>query len=458
MILKKARVLVVDDDPDVLFAVRMLLKPEVQEVVTEKNPELLLSLLSKQHFDAIFLDMNYKSTLGTGNEGLYWLGRIREKDPSATVIMITAHGEISTAVRSLKAGATDFIVKPWHNAQLLETLTAALEPKEAGKPSVAPPASRRPASFAEFSLLGESEAMQEVFHKIEKVAPTEANILLLGENGTGKELVAKALHQRSARAARPFVTADLAAMSEGIFESELFGHKKGSFTDAREDRVGRFAAASGGTLFLDEIGNISLAQQAKLLTALQNREVIPLGSNVPLPIDIRLISATNAPLYELAAQQRFRKDLIYRLNTVEITLPPLRARGDDVLLLARHFAGLYAARNRKPLPEFEPATLQKLRQHSWPGNVRELQHTVERAVILADSPTLRPQDFHFSAMETVGSAAAELKHEGPLQLSEVEKHTILRVIERHHGNITKAAKELGLTRTALYRRLEKHDL
>ncbi|GAB3290534.1 sigma-54 dependent transcriptional regulator [Hymenobacter humi] len=457
MILKKARVLVVDDDTDVLFAVRMLLKPEVQDVVTEKNPEVLLSLLAKQRFDAIFLDMNYKSTLGTGNEGLYWLGRIREKDPTATVIMITAHGEIGTAVRSLKAGATDFIVKPWHNAQLLETLAAALEPSEAGKPA-ATPAVRRPASFAEFSLLGESEAMQEVFHKIEKVAPTEANVLLLGENGTGKELVAKALHQKSFRAAKPFVTADLAAMSEGIFESELFGHKKGAFTDAREDRVGRFAAASGGTLFLDEIGNISLAQQAKLLTALQNREVIPVGSNAPVPIDIRLISATNAPLYELAAQQRFRKDLIYRLNTVEITLPPLRARGDDVVLLARHFAGLYAARNRKPMPDFEPATLHKLQQHSWPGNVRELQHTVERAVILAEGPVLRPQDFHFSAMEAAAAPATPAAPEGPLQLSEVEKTTIMRVIERHHGNITKAAKELGLTRTALYRRLEKHDL
>jgi DNA-binding NtrC family response regulator len=437
----------------------MLLKPEVQEVVTEKNPELLLSLLSKQRFDVIFLDMNYKSTLGTGNEGLYWLGRIREKDPTATVIMITAHGEISTAVRSLKAGATDFIVKPWHNAQLLETLAAAVEGKEAGRAAGSPAAPRRAASFAEFALLGESEAMQEVFHKVEKVAPTEANILLLGENGTGKELVAKALHQKSFRAAKPFVTADLAAMSEGIFESELFGHKKGAFTDAREDRIGRFAAASGGTLFLDEIGNISLAQQAKLLTALQNREVISVGSNMPVAIDIRLISATNAPLYELAARQQFRKDLIYRLNTVEITLPPLRARGDDVLLLARHFAGIYAARNRKPTPDFEPATLQKLRQHSWPGNVRELQHTVERAVILAESDTLRPQDFHFSAMETAGTQpAGQSPAEGPLQLNEVEKSTILRVIERHNGNITRAAKELGLTRTALYRRLEKHDL
>ncbi|GAA4384015.1 sigma-54 dependent transcriptional regulator [Hymenobacter koreensis] len=460
MVLKKARVLVIDDDTDVLFAMRMLLKTEVQEVVTEKNPELLLSLLSKQTFDVVFLDMNYKSTLGSGNEGLYWLGRIREKDPTATVIMITAHGEVSTAVRSLKAGATDFIVKPWHNKQLLETLEAALQQRATtGKNSAAGSAPRRPASFAEFDLLGQSEAMQEVFHKIEKVAPTEANVLLLGENGTGKELVAKALHQRSFRAAKPFITADLAAMSEGIFESELFGHKKGSFTDAREDRVGRFEAATGGTLFLDEIGNISLPQQAKLLTALQNRQVIPLGSNVPVPVDIRLISATNAPLYELAARNEFRKDLIYRLNTVEITLPPLRERGDDVLLLAKHFAGLYAARNRKPTPTFEPEALQKLKQHGWPGNVRELQHAVERAIILAEGDVLRAQDFRFSAMETPAPpSAAPLLPDGPLQLSEVEKSTILRVIERHNGNITKAAKELGLTRTALYRRLEKHDL
>ncbi|WP_375436981.1 sigma-54-dependent transcriptional regulator [uncultured Hymenobacter sp.] len=461
MILKKARVLVVDDETDVLFAMRLLLKTEVQEVVTEKNPELLMSLLSKQRFDVIFLDMNYKSTLGSGNEGLYWLGRIREKDPAASVIMITAHGEVGTAVRSLKAGATDFIVKPWHNAQLLETLEAALQQRTAvGKASAASGPPHPPGSFTGFDLLGESEAMQEVFHKIEKVAPTEANILLLGENGTGKELVAKALHQRSFRATKPFVTADLAAMSEGVFESELFGHKKGAFTDAREDRLGRFEAAGGGTLFLDEIGNISLPQQAKLLTALQNRQVIPVGSNTPVPVDIRLVSATNAPLYELAAHNQFRKDLIYRLNTVEITLPPLRVRGDDVLLLARHFAALYATRNRKPTPSFEAAALLKLKQHNWPGNVRELQHAVERAVILAENDVLRPRDFHFSAMETAagGSAPSSVPEDGPLQLSEVERHTIMRVIERHNGNITKAAKELGLTRTALYRRLEKHDL
>ncbi|HEX8350526.1 MAG TPA: sigma-54 dependent transcriptional regulator [Hymenobacter sp.] len=455
----KARILIVDDDRDVLFAVKMLLKTEVQEVVTEKNPENLLSVLSRQSFDVIFLDMNFKSNLGSGNEGLYWLSRILERDKDATVIMITAHGEISTAVRSLKAGATDFIVKPWHNEKFLETLAAALQQKtrKAGPASTQP---KRPTSFADAAMLGNSEAMQELFHKIEKVAPTEANVLLLGENGTGKELVAKSLHQRSFRASKPFITADLAAMSEGIFESELFGHKKGSFTDAKDDRVGRFEAASTGTLFLDELGNISLPQQAKLLTALQNRQVIPLGTNVPVPIDIRLISATNAPLYELAAKNLFRKDLIYRINTVEITLPPLRERGDDVLLLAKHFASLYAARNHKPTPEFEPATFKKLKQHSWPGNIRELQHAVERAIILAEGNVLRPQDFSFSAMEApvLTPILGLADYTGGLQLQEVEKNTILRVIERHNGNITKAAKELGITRTALYRRLEKHDL
>ena len=453
---KNARILVVDDESDVLFAVRMLLKTEVKEVVTEKNPENLMSLLSKQAFDVIFLDMNYKSALNTGNEGFYWLSRILEKDKAATVIMITAYGDIGTAVRSLKEGATDFIVKPWHNEQLLESLRTALAHKTASQQSGGT-AARKPSPG--FDMLGESEAMQEVFHKIEKIAPTEANVLILGENGTGKELVAKALHQKSFRSAKPFVTADLAAMSEGIFESELFGHKKGSFTDAREDRQGRFEAASGGTLFLDEIGNISLPQQAKLLTALQNRQVIPLGSNVPVPIDIRLVSATNVPIYELAAKNQFRKDLIYRINTVEITLPPLRERGGDVLLLARHFAAYYAERNHKALPDFDPATFKKLRQHAWPGNIRELQHAVERAVILSEGPVLQPQDFTFSAMEQLPTVlGGAVIPEGLLQLNEVEKHAILRVIERNNGNITRAAKELGITRTALYRRLEKHDI
>ncbi|MBX0293026.1 sigma-54 dependent transcriptional regulator [Hymenobacter sp. HSC-4F20] len=455
MNLTHARLLVVDDEPDVLFALKLLLKTEVREVVTEKNPERLLSLLRQQHFDAVLLDMNYRSGQATGNEGFYWLGRIREHDPTTAVILITAYGDVRTAVRALKAGATDFLLKPWHNEQLLQTLAAALQPTPGSKSGGTP---KKPAGPAT-ALLGESAAMQEVRAILEKVAPTEANVLLLGENGTGKELVARSLHEQSRRAARPFVAADVAALSEGLFESELFGHTKGAFTDAQVSRVGRFEAATDGTLFLDEIGNIGLPQQAKLLTALQNRQVVPVGSNTPVPVDIRLLSATNAPLHALVARGAFRQDLMYRLNTVEITLPPLRERGDDVQLLAQHFAQVYAARNRQPVPEFSAAALRKLREHSWPGNVRELQHAVERAVILGTGPVLLPADFSFRNPDSGTAAApAATGAEQPLPLLEVEKNTILQAIERHQGNLTKAAKELGLTRTALYRRLDKHDI
>jgi DNA-binding NtrC family response regulator len=457
MILKHARILVIDDEPDVLFALKLLLKSEVREVVTEKNPELLLSLLRQQHFDVVLLDMNYRSGQATGNEGFYWLGRIREHDPTTAVILITAYGDVRTAVRALKAGATDFLLKPWHNDQLLQTLAAALQPKTGSKSGGTLKKVVAPAATT--ALLGESAAMQEVRAIIEKVAPTEANVLLLGENGTGKELVAKSLHEQSRRAARPFVAADVGALSEGLFESELFGHTKGAFTDAQASRVGRFEAATSGTLFLDEIGNIGLPQQAKLLTALQNRQVVPVGSNTPVPVDIRLLSATNAPLHALIARGAFRQDLMYRLNTVEITLPPLRERDDDVQLLAQHFAQVYATRNRQPVPEFSAAALRKLREHTWPGNVRELQHAVERAVILGAGSVLLPSDFSFRNLESATAAApAATVAENPLPLLEVEKNTIQQAIERHQGNLTKAAKELGLTRTALYRRLDKHDI
>ena len=460
MIPKHARILVVDDEPDVLFALKLLLKSEVQEVVTEKNPELLLSLLRQQPFDVVLLDMNYRSGQATGNEGFYWLGRILEHDPTTAVILLTAYGDVRTAVRALKAGATDFLLKPWHNEQLLQTLAAALHPKTGSKSGGSPKKLAGPVTAT--VLLGESAAMQEVRAIIEKVAPTEANVLLLGENGTGKELVAKSLHEQSRRAARPFVAADVAALSAGLFESELFGHLKGAFTDAQASRVGRFEAAAGGTLFLDEIGNIALPQQAKLLTALQNRQVVPVGSNAPVPVDIRLVSATNAPLHALVARGDFRQDLMYRLNTVELTLPPLRERGEDVWLLARHFAQVYASRNQRPAQEFAPAALRKLRQHAWPGNVRELQHAVERAVILGSGPVLGPEDFQFRAPEPAANPAAEplasAEPEQPLPLLEVERNTIRRAIERHHGNLTKAARELGITRAALYRRLDKHDI
>jgi DNA-binding NtrC family response regulator len=450
MILKKATVLIVDDDPDVLTAVKLLLKPETQEIITEKNPENLNSLLQRNQVDLVLLDMNFNSAINTGNEGIYWLRKIKEWKPNVSVVMITAYGDIDLAVRSLKEGANDFVVKPWHNEKLIDTIKDLLDKKEGVKTS-------KPSKgvSGQTSILGESEVMEDIFHKVNKIAPTDANILILGENGTGKDLMAKAIHERSLRADKPFVKVDVGALTDSLFESELFGHKKGAYTDAREDRMGRFEEAEGGTLFLDEVGNISLQQQAKLLTVLQNRQVTRLGTNKAVDVNIRLICATNVPLHELANENHFRKDLIYRINTVEINMPPLRKRSEDIVILARHFAKLYASKYLKPAMDFEPAALQKLKMYNYPGNVRELQYTIERAVIMADEHILRADDLIFSILETPGES---IINEDNIQLSTLEKNAILRVIEKHNGNITRAAKELGLTRTALYRRLSKYDI
>jgi DNA-binding NtrC family response regulator len=453
MILKNASILIIDDDPDVLTAVRLLLKTEVKEVVTEKNPENLRWHLSKDSFDVILLDMNFTSSINTGNEGLFWLKEIQKMKSDAAVIMITAYGDIDLAVRSLKEGAADFVVKPWHNEKLISTIKETLK-RKSNKTSITPFAATD--SIIGKELLGESEVMQQIFYKIEKIAPTDANILILGENGTGKDLIAKAIHQQSLRSSKPYIKVDVGALTESLFESELFGHKKGAFTDAREDRPGRFETANGGTLFLDEISNIPLHLQAKLLSVLQNRQVTRLGSNEPIPIDIRLICATNAGLSELANENRFRKDLIYRINTVEIMVPPLRKRGNDIILLAKHFSHLYSNKYMKPVPEFDTKALEKLLNHHYPGNVRELQYIIERAVIMADDNTLRANDLIFSPIESAYTAAEAEPAE--MKLSAVEKNTILKVIEKHNGNITKAAKELGLTRTALYRRLSKYEI
>jgi two-component system, NtrC family, response regulator HydG len=453
MLLKNASILVIDDDTDVLTAVKLLLKPEAMEVLTEKNPENIRTILSRKAYDLILLDMNFTASIHTGNEGLYWLRKIKELRPDSSVIMITAYGDIDLAVRSLKEGASDFVVKPWHNEKLIVSIRDTLRKKES---------EQLPASYTftkdsviGTELLGESEAMKDIFQKIDKIAPTDANILILGENGTGKDLIAKAIHQKSLRSRHPFVKVDVGALTESLFESELFGHKKGAFTDAREDRVGRFEAADKGTLFLDEIGNISLQQQAKLLSVLQNRQVIRLGSNQPVPVDIRLICATNLPLQELANENRFRKDLVYRINTVEITVPPLRRRGEDIVLLARHFAQVYAEKYLKPQVKFDNIALDKLRRYHFPGNVRELQYTIERALIMSDREVLGSDDLIFSPMESAPPPSLEPDE---LKLSTLEKNTILKVIEKHNGNITKAAKELGLTRTALYRRISKYEI
>ncbi|WP_462265000.1 sigma-54-dependent transcriptional regulator [Mucilaginibacter sp.] len=451
MLLKKASILIVDDDPDVLTAVKLLLKTEVGEIITEKNPENLHAILQRKPVDLVMLDMNFNSSINTGNEGLYWLRKIREWKPGVYVIMITAYGDIDLAVRSLKEGANDFIVKPWHNEKLISTIRDLVEKAMAAKPKV----TLKSSSSGTTALLGESEVMQQIFYKVDKIAPTDANILLLGENGTGKDLVAKLIHERSMRAKQPFVKVDVGALTDTLFESELFGHKKGAFTDAREDRAGRFEDAQGGTLFLDEIGNITLQQQAKLLTVLQNRQVTRLGTNKPVDVNIRLICATNLPLQELANENKFRKDLIYRINTVEVNLPPLRRRDDDVALLANHFARVYADKYLKPAITFDAGAVQKLKQYPFPGNVRELQYAIERAVIMAEGAVLKADELTFSSLEM---AKPEPEEQDNVPLSIMEKNAILRVIDKNNGNITKAAKELGLTRTALYRRLSKYDI
>ena len=448
MNLKQTSILVVDDDKDVLTTVRFLLKPEVKEIVTDTNPENLRRLLSDNRFDILLLDMNFISSINSGNEGLYWLRQIKSWNRKVAVIMITAYADIDLAVKCLKEGAADFIVKPWHNEQLLATL------RELSEKQANPQNSSLKKKLSGVEIIGESEVMQNLFKKLEKVAPTDANVLILGENGTGKDLIAQFIYQLSLRKNKPFVQVDMGALTDTLFESELFGHKKGAFTDAREDRTGLIETANEGTLFLDEIGNINLQQQAKLLTVLQNRQVTRLGSNTPVPIDVRLLSATNMPLAELANEQRFRKDLIYRINTVEITVPPLRERGDDVLLLVHHFLSMYEKKYMKRPFRLSDAAKNKLRQYSYPGNVRELQYAMERAVIMSDSELLEAADIVFSPLEQPTTQV----HLPTNNLEKIERNTIEQVITKHNGNISRAAKELGITRAALYRRMEKYSL
>jgi len=448
MLLKNANILVVDDDVDVLTAMRLLLKSLVKEVVVEKNPNNINSLIQMNKFDVVILDMNFNSLVNTGNEGIYWLNQVKELDKEAGVILITAYGEIDLAIKSLKNGAQDFLVKPWENEKLIQSIRDILEKKKSGKTK------KEETLIGESEILGDSDVMQDVFFKIKKIAPTEANILILGENGTGKDLIAKAIHDNSLRRDKPFVKVDVGALTATLFESELFGYKKGAFTDAREDRKGRFETADGGTLFLDEIGNITLQQQARLLSVLQNRQVIPLGSNKPIPVNIRLICATNLELNLLADESRFRKDLIYRINTVELLMPALRERGKDIELLARHFIELYTEKYLKSRFHLSDSFINKLSNYYFPGNVRELQYAIERSVIMSDNNTLTEEDLLFSPIEKQKRKSEEHDY----KLETIEKNAILKAIEKNDGNITKSAKELGITRTALYRRLNKYGL
>jgi DNA-binding NtrC family response regulator len=456
---KFTKVLIIDDNEDVLLAARLLIKHHVGMVVTEKNPQMIPQLLSNENYDVIFLDMNFTHDITSGQEGFYWLKEILKIDPSAVVILITAYGDVETAVRAVKHGATDFVLKPWQNEKLLTTLSAALRFRESMVELDNMRSKQRQLSeYLEqkfHDLIGISTEMQKVFNTITKVASTDANVLILGENGTGKELVARALHRQSKRADEVFISVDMGAITSTLFESELFGHVKGAFTDAREDRAGRFEIASGGTLFLDEIGNLNLELQAKLLTVLQNRQVARVGSNKYKSIDIRLICATNTSIHQHVIEKKFRQDLLYRINTVEIHIPPLRDRKEDINLLAEYFLDIYKKKYNKPEQIISPAALKKLANYHWPGNVRELQHAVERSIILSDTNLLQPHDFLLTTSENVEGEDVKIDN---YKLDEVEKIIIQKVISKNDGNITKAARELGLTRTSLYRRMMKYGL
>lgn len=446
----------IDDDEDVLLAAKMLLKKYSYHVIIEKNPNKIPFLLNNDTYDVILLDMNFSKDTTSGKEGFEWLRQIKEKEPSAVVIMITAFGDVEMAVRALKEGATDFVLKPWQNEKLIATISTAIRLKksynEVDKLRKAKDMLEEQISQPFRDIIGNSPAIKDVFSLIDKVARTDANILILGENGTGKELIARAIHQKSMRKDSSFVSVDMGAITETLFESELFGHKKGAFTDAREDRPGRFELAHGGTLFLDEIGNLSLSLQSKLLTALQSRLVTRVGSNHSMEVDIRLICATNLNLHQMVKDGKFRQDLLYRINTVEITIPPLSERGDDIPMLANHFLNYYSKKYRKDVLSISSEALTKLKKYAWPGNVRELQHAIERALIMADSPTLQESDFLFSRK---GNDAVNAD---TLNLDEVEKAAVAKAIQLHNGNISKAAEELGLTRASLYRRMEKYGI
>jgi len=455
---KTGKILIIDDDEDVLQAARLFLKQHLDLVHTEKDSNKIPALLANESYDVILLDMNFTRDYSSGQEGFEWLDRILKIDPSSVVILITAYGDVEMAVKAIKVGATDFVLKPWQNEKLLATISAGLNLRKS-RTEVASLKSREKMLSADLDhqfhdFVGSPQTIEGIYNTIEKVARTDANVLILGESGTGKELVAREIHRRSLRSREVFIAVDMGALTETLFESELFGHVKGAFTDAREDRAGRFEIASGGTLFLDEIGNSPIPLQAKLLSALQSRAITRLGSNMAIPIDIRLISATNMKIYDEVAQNRFRQDLLYRINTVEINLPPLRERTNDIPILVDHFLRIYIRKYKKEIKGVQPSTLKRLEKYHWPGNVRELQHAVERAVIMTDADMLRREDFFFSGadIEQKGIALSSFN------LDDVEKEVIRKALKKYGGNISQAARELGLTRTSLYRRMQKYEL
>ena len=464
---KRGSILIVDDDEDILVAGKLLLKRHFSNVETLAQPLDLPSILKQKSFDAILLDMNFGPGESSGDEGYYWLAEILKIDPDAVIIMITAHGGVNIAVEAMKMGATDFVSKPWQNEKVVATLSSAVKLRKTKNEA----ANLRQANKAlvedgrSQQIIGSSNALKSVQTMVKRAAPTDVNVLIVGENGTGKELVARELHRLSKRANDIFLSVDMGAISESLFDSELFGHKKGSFTDAKDDRIGRLQAASGGTLFLDEIGNLPLHLQSKLLTVLEQRKVTPVGSNKPISIDVRVIAATNLTSEQLSDPDKFRQDLLFRLNTVEITVPPLRERAQDIEDIANHYINLYCRKYDREVKKLTDEAKSALNSYSWPGNVRALRHAIERAVILSQGSTFTSQDF---ALEDYSGGGREQAHNKPsksddevlttddLNLERMEHSLIEKSLKKHRYNISHAAKELGLTRAALYRRMEKY--
>lgn len=468
LIVLEGKILIVDDDQDILTAGKLLLKRHFSQVVICNSPENIPKLMANNRFDAIMLDMNFSPGESSGAQGYNWLRTIQEIDPQSVVVLITAHGGIDVAVEAMKLGATDFVAKPWHNEKLVATLTAAVllgkTRYEATELRHTNQLLTQATNNAQHQpLQAQSAVMQQIHSLIARTAPTDANVLVLGENGTGKELVAREIHRQSLRANQVFMSVDLGAMSETLFESELFGHKKGAFTGANEHRIGRLQAANGGTVFLDEVGNLPLHLQAKLLTMLEQRKVTPLGSNKAIAFDVRIIAATNITKQDLNNESRFRQDLLFRLNTVEITLPPLRDRVADIGPIANHYVALYSKKYKKPEKTISGDALHMIEQYPWPGNVRALRHAIERAIILSESKQLSPEDFQLSHVvkttDTIGTKPVQISVEtAELNLDKVEKSTIETALKQYRYNISHTAKALGLTRAALYRRMEKHGL
>lgn len=452
---QQGKILIVDDDKDVLVTARMILKQYFSSVVVETDPNQIPAYLKNEDFDVVILDMNFKPGATNGQEGLFWLQEIIKIDSNICVLMNTAYGDIQIAVDAMKLGASEFIVKPWQAEKLTATVSSLLNlsksKKQISKLKFTSTILSNEIDKDYQSIISKSKSMAPVFEAIDKVSMTDANILILGENGTGKELIAREIHRKSYRKEHVFINVDLGAISETLFESELFGHVKGSFTDAKEDKPGRFEIASGGTLFLDEIGNLPLNLQSKLLSVIQNRQIRRVGSNKLIDVDIRLICATNKDLYDMVEKGEFRQDLLYRINTVEINLPPLRNRKDDILILANSFLSKFKSKYLKGEMQLSKKAKQSLLSYNWPGNIRELQHLMERAVIMADSNIISEKDFNFKKQNyTVVSNS--------LKVEDVEKNAIVHAITKSNGNLTKAANELGMGRSTLYRKMKKYDI